>query len=258
MKRECDIIKSGKLLLFKRSMSLKFYGKFAIFLQKLFKVAKPGWKVEYQKPLTHPGVYLVHHQNMFGPIHSLCLLPEDVHMWSLHSFLNKKDCFDQFYHYTLTVRKGWPKGPAYVAAKVLSWLIPKVFTSFKAFPVYHNASYLVTVRKTMKALEKGESIILCPDVDYTSTSPEIGEIYTGFLMVQKVYQQREGKPLPFIPLYASKKQKKLIVGEPIIIDAREFPENQEETIKTLRNTMNTLGYDCGDISKEVYEKVLVK
>lgn len=245
-------------------MTLAFYGRFAKFLQKLFLFYKREWKVEFKTPIEGPVVYLVHHQNLFGPIHSLCLLPQEVHIWSLNVFLDKDKCFDQFYNYTLTVRNKWAKAPAYVVAKILSGLIPKVLNSFKAIPVYRNASYLVTIRKTMEVFKKDESILLCPDTDYTSKNAEIGDLYMGFLVVQKVYEERiqkvyqdkQDKSLPFVPIYCSKKQKKMIVGEPIYADTTNFPENQEQTLQTLRNGINQLGYECGDISKEVYEKGL--
>lgn len=235
---------------------MAFYNKLARFAKKLFSLYGRKWTVEYKTTIDRPAVYLVHHQNMFGPIHALCLLPEDLHMWSLHVFLDSKTCFDQFYGYTLTLRNKWPKAPAYVAAKVLSWVIPGVLKSFKAIPVHHNAAYITTIRKTMEVFKHQESILLCPDIDYTSQKPYIGEMYTGFLMVQKVYQERvNDKPLPFVPLYCSKKQKKIVVGEPMIFDSEDLIDNKEAIALVIRNAINKLGYECGDISKKTYEKI---
>ena len=54
------------------------------------------YRVVHQTPLPEqPCVYVVHHQNLFGPIHAVACLPES-HMWVYWKFCRRKSCFDQY------------------------------------------------------------------------------------------------------------------------------------------------------------------
>lgn len=225
---------------------MKIYGPYARFLQFIFKVSHPRWRVEDRCGDRGPGIYLVHHQNMFGPIHAMCMMKQQMRMWSLHCFYDRQACFDQYYGYTFQKRYGWSKPLSYLVAKLLSFIVPPVLHSFGVIPVYHQTANILTMRKTLQALDRGESIILCPDVDYASKTSELGEIYTGFLVLDTIYRRKTDSSLPFIPLYCSKKQKKVIIGEALLFPG-EDAMSTEEKAAAVREAINSLGRECGDI-----------
>ena len=227
---------------------MKIYGSYARLLQLAFKIVHPRWRVEDRSKLEGSAVYLVHHQNMFGPLHALCLVPKEMRMWSLHCFCDKESCFKQYYHYTFQKRYGWSERRSYYTAKFLSCVVPPVLHSFKVIPVYHNTANVVTMRKSLKAFEAGEPLILCPDIDYASKSPEIGELYTGFLVLDALYMRKSEEHLPFVPLFCSKKQKKIVIGEPITFETKgAYREESPLIAEKIRRAMNDLGRECGDI-----------
>ena len=52
----------------------------------------------------------------------------------------------------------------------------------------------------MEYLDKGESIIIYPDVDYTASADKASDIYTGFLFLDKLYYNKHKEHLDFVVL----------------------------------------------------------
>lgn len=178
------------------------YGPWARFLRAMARLILFQWSVA--APCQSPCVYIVHHRNMFGPIHALLLMRDMPRPWVLHVFLDRHSCFEHYYNYTFTERFGWPRWLAYIAASVLSWVVPGTLRSFGAIPVYRDLRRTHQImRETGSALERGESILLCPDIAYDSDSAATGKIYKGFLRLDKPYRERTGKPLRFVPVFCS-------------------------------------------------------
>ena len=87
-------------------------------------------------------------------------------------------------------------GPlAFVCAKLVSGAVSGIVRGCGAIPVHRGSRDIVeTMRLSQQALERGENIILCPDVDYASSAAEIGAVYEGFLHLEKAYSPRHGPP----------------------------------------------------------------
>lgn len=228
---------------------MRFYGPFSRVIQAGYRIFHPGWRAENVPDGGRPVVFIIHHQNMFGPIHAIGILPVDAHMWSLECFTNQQTCFEHYYTYTYQIRYGWSKPRSYIMAKICSLVVPRLLNSFRAIPVRHDMGSMLTLRKALAALQRGEHMAICPDVEYSSPSPEMGEMYKGFLLLGRMYQKKTGQALPYVPVYCSKVRKRVICGEPIVFEEVETytPEMQDEWIETLREGVNALGRQSGDI-----------
>ena len=231
---------------------MTIYNTFGKLLCFGYSLANAAWKIEGEALTPDPAVYVVHHQNMFGPVHTIGLLPKEAHMWSLHCFVDKKKTFDQYYNYTFLVRYGWSKPISYVVAKVLSIVVPLTLRSLRVIPVYHDATSVKTMRDSLDVLGKGESIVICPDVDYASTSPFIGKMYPGFFMLGRSYCKRTNTELPFIPLYCSKTLKKIVVGPAYHLDCdAPYNDARDDLENQLASWINQQAVECGDHLLEV-------
>lgn len=190
-----------------------------------------------------PVVYVVHHQNLFGPVCAMSLLPEEVHLWALHVFCERKACFGQYYGYTFSRRFGWPRPVSFAAAAGLSLVIPPFLRSLSAIPVYRGMKEIrETMELTLKALGAGESILICPDRDYASESAEVGELYKGFLRLEIFYKRRYGKHLSFVPVHCSREEKRVFMGRPVHFSGRiSFAEEQKSVAEELTRAINRMG-----------------
>jgi hypothetical protein len=230
------------------------FGKCFKFIARIFFFK---WKIECKEQAEDPAVYIVPHQNLFGPIHTMALLSKETRLWTLHVFLNQRECFRQLYDYTFSERYGWPNGWAGFLAGLLSLIVPGFLRSFGCVPVYRNTRNIhMTINRTLEALFAKESILICPDIEYTDSGSGMGEMYTGYLHLEKPYYDRTGKHLPFVPVYCSKKQKKLLIGKAVYFNnQKHFHEERAEITLRLKRGINAMGYVCGDIDATKFAEI---
>lgn len=185
-------------------------------------------------------VYVVHHQNLRGPVRAAAVLPKEVRLWILHVFCDRKSCFEQYCNYTFSRRLGWPKFAAFTAAGILSLAMPRLLRGLGAIPVYRGAKEIGrTMELSEAALLRGESLLICPDRDYASNSPRVGEMYRGFLHLEQMYYRKTGNRLAFVPLTCDEGGRRLVVGAPVFFKGdRPFAEESEMVINSLRDRMN--------------------
>ncbi len=222
------------------------------FVQRAVRRAMGGWTACFPGDTPSPAVFLVHHQNLSGPIRAMALLPRPVRLWVLSPFCDRESCFRQYYGYTFTQRFGWPKAPAWLASRLLSLIIPWFVGQFHVIPVWRGGLQIKdTLRQSQEALLQGQSLLICPDQDYSSGSPEVGALYRGFLHLERPYFKASGRHLPFIPIYLSETQKRLVLGEPVFVTGDgTFPEAKASAARRLSEAMNDLGRACGDLPEK--------
>lgn len=227
---------------------MKIYSRFAVLLKSIYRFFHRGYRLVGFAPPEGPCVYIVHHQNMSGPIHAVGLLPEEARIWVYNLFLKRDTCFQQFYGYTFTKRYHWPKPFAWVCAKLLSFTIPPVLGAFGAIPVHHSTGVFSTMRQSLMALENGESLIICPDVEYSSESAKVGDVYTGYLGLEKLYHRQTGQHIHFVPLFCSRSKKALVAGTHVVFRSNvDFKRESARVSAMLRTQINTIGTLYGDI-----------
>lgn len=227
-------------------MSFTPFGRLA---RRVVGLRYAGWRFSGPEHLPEPAVFLVHHQNLAGPVRAMALLPGEPRLWVLSSFCQRKSCFEQYYRYTLTRRFGWPKGAAWPTAQTLSWMMPAFLRQFQVIPVWRGSMKIRdTLRQSNSALLRGESLLLCPDQDYASGTPEVGALYDGFLHLERPYFKAAGKHLAFIPLFCSQVRKELMAGTPVYLTGeRPFSQEKADLTKRITAAMNEMGHRAGDI-----------
>lgn len=229
----------------------KIYGPLARFLRAGIRPFLCRWDTSGARRAEAPAVYVVHHRNMSGPVHTLALLPDTPRPWVLHVFLNRRECFRQYYNYTFRKRFGWPAPAAWLAAGALSLSVPAVMRSFGAIPVYRSLKETREMMdESVQALLRGESIMLCPDVVYDSAEPATGEIYKGFLQLEKLYYAETGEHLRFVPVFCGK-AKRIVTGEPVCFaGGASFRVQRDDAARRIVNSLNELAAACGELDAD--------
>ena len=92
------------------------------------------------------------------------------------------------------------------------------------------------------------------DVAYDSAAPATGEIYKGFLQLEKLYHAGTGAHLRFVPVYCGK-TKRIVTGEPVCFsDGAPFRTQREEVAGRIVDGLNALAAACGELEREAAEK----
>lgn len=220
-----------------------FYGKYCkLFIKcaRLFKVTR--YQTPPREAFAEPAVYICRHSDAKGPLYSMLNIPMEIHPWTFYVFCDVKNCYKHYSEYTFPVRFGWSQWKS----KFVSWLGAGAFTallhSAGAIPVYRNAMKIYTTFKlSVAALKKGESVLIFPDIEYTKTEGETGQLYDGFVILERMYFKETGKHLPFVPLHISSEKKSLFLGEPVLFeDGIPFKEQQSAVVRKLYDSMNEM------------------
>ena len=220
---------------------LHFYGFFLRFCRFFFNLFVRKYKSNLQPP-KKPTVYLCRHLHMKGPIKIYQSLPFDVHSYVLNNFFTFKSCFRQFSGYTFTV-KHKKKGLGLVFGKIgaffASLIVAPLVRSTRAIPVYRGGNDSIkTCRKSMEYLNKGESIIIYPDVDYTANADTASDIYTGFLFLDKLYYSKHKEHLDFVVVRLNAENKTIEEsGRARFSENGDFREEMPKVAQTLQSLL---------------------
>lgn len=217
----------------------RIFFKFCRFCYRLF---TPEYHACLSVKTSVPSVYVVHHQNMRGPVLSTAWLNTNIRPWVLNVFCNRRDCFNQYYGYTFTKRFGMPKVLAAAITFPLSFFVSGLMSSMQAIPVYRRSRDIVkTFKQSILTLMSGQSLLICPDIDYKDTSSNVGEMYDGFLDLEKYYMKQTGNHLAFIPLHISKHRKIIYVGQAVYFKTEEnFNKEKSKTYDLLKQEFSRL------------------
>lgn len=207
----------------------KFYGaffKFCRFNANLF--AHKGKFKNKPKEYGEPVVYVCRHLNMHGSLTVARSFKKDVHIFVLHNFFTKEEAYQQFLNSSFKDKKNKK-----FLANFAGTFVPKIVNSGKFIPVYRGddkRSYL-TIKKAFEYINKGESLAVFPDKIYKAKYGEPSDIYSGFLVLEKLYYKKFNRHLNFVPLVLDDKNRQIIEKEPItFLDDIPF-DDQLETIK---------------------------
>ena len=211
-------------------------------LLRFAKLTARTFSVSYRSnvlPVDEGAVYVCRHLNMHGPYTCLKWLKFETHPMVLSPFFTFKDCYKQYAEYTFTARVGKKKRKLHLRAFLCALFTPIAVRGLKSVPVYRRSIDCVkTFRSATAYLEKGESILVFPDIDYVGVSGENREIYDGFLYLAELYRRKTGMPLKFVPIVIDDEYRILHEGETVTIT--NYKTEKDEAKKRLRDTIFTL------------------
>jgi hypothetical protein len=111
----------------------------------------------------------------------------------------------------------------------------------RAIPVYRNSvrGLKKTIDMTIEALENNESVLIFPDVDYTSESGQVGELYSGFVCIDKHYYAKTSRHVNFVPISADMKKRRIVFGSPSKVeDGEKYTHARKRIVAELRYGLN--------------------
>lgn len=159
-------------------------------------------------------VVVGNHSQMNGPICGELYFPGKRAIWCASQMMYLKEvpayAYQDFW-------SGKPKRIRWFY-KLLSYLIAPVsvciFKNANTIPVYRDSRLISTFKQTVNALRDNTNVIIFPEC-YEPRNHIVNNFQDKFIDIAKVYYQRTGKVLSFVPMYIAPKLKKLCLGKPI-------------------------------------------
>ena len=222
---------------------MEFQGRFFRVIKNIVLMHKRFvYKAPDRSDFIEPAVYVCRHSDNKGPVVSMANLPMPVHPWSYSVWCDAEECYKQCVNYTFSVRYGWGEFRTKLVARLIAKPFSALIRSAGAIPVYRNSLKVrETFKESVEALKRGESLLIFPDVDYTSQGGDAGALYEGFLMLERLYYKEVGSHLPFVPMHISEKEKRLVLGDTISFrEGVSFKEDKDRVIQALHDTLNDM------------------
>lgn len=223
-------------------MSKNKYGLLFKISQRIARILLPRYRFE-EKPIQgNPVVYVSHHQNMIGPVSILAWIKYYIRTWVLSEFTDQEASYHHYVNYTFRERYGWPTWFAKLIAWPASYIVPWITKSADVIPVYRGSRKIIeTMEISHDTLISGESILIFPDIDYSSDSKNTSEIYQGFLHLEKKYFKETGEHLTFVPIFSDSDEKVVRVGKEIQFTGNElFIHEREKIADEIQMELNRL------------------
>ena len=221
---------------FKEKNSRKFWGPLARLLKNVASLFSKRYRSNVL-PYDEPVLYVARHLNMHGPYTTLKWLTFDVHPMIFSPFHTQSECYKQYRDYTFTVRAGKEKPKFHLGAFVASLFVPMPIKSMRSIPVYRGGiESIKTFRSAMTYLSNNESVIVYPDISYTTDSSEASGIYDGFLYLGEVYKRRTGKSLRIVPIYIDDEGRTLYEMGYVTVD--NFDRDKDKARTLIESAIN--------------------
>ncbi|MDO4670212.1 MAG: hypothetical protein Q4A67_01940 [Aerococcus sp.] len=226
-------------------MKPKRYGYFFQILRHIARLFFKRYRFQSPPKVDGPVVLVSHHQNLVGPFTIMLWIPIFVRIWVLGVFSRFKDCYHQYVDWTFTKRFHMPVWLAKVLAAPAAQIIVTGTRSMGAIPVFRGTREIMkTMEESLKTLKAGTPVLIFPDRDYASDSGETGEIYAGFLHLEKMYYRKYHEHVNFVPMFSDKHEHYIRFGEPIRFrDDETFRKGRDRVAKALRASLNELNLE---------------
>ena len=214
-------------------MGKRFY-RFAGGVLRLFSHRrKTEWEVRFEEG---PCVFVVSNVGAAGPVEMCIKFSERdrCHPWLNEGILTAREI-------PKYVRKDywWKPGSffepvlkvtvPYLAAAIL----PPVIKGVPYVPVYHDQRIMLTLRQSVRVLQKDEALIIFPEQPNARLSHHEW-INTGWLRLGDLWYRSSGRALKMYPVHIDRKKHLFKVAAPVWYDpARRFSDQEKELVSVL-------------------------
>lgn len=182
-----------------------------------------------------PSIFVCNHGEIYGPIAAVIYMPVYFRPWSDNRMLDRELIID---HMTGTFEKIplLSSGMKQKLAKRITPLIIWALSSFDPIPVQRSnpKEIMKTMKLTIDAMLELDNVLLFPEAPEKHSDGEqsyktsgVGDFYTGFAHLGKMYYDKTKRCVRFYPVFADKSKRRLSIGKPIIYST-ELPANEEK------------------------------
>lgn len=200
------------------------------------------------------GIILSNHEGTDAPMSLEIYCDKPIRMWGageMNSGLIKMYKYQTrvYYH----EKKHWNLHLARLFCLVASPLTNLFYKGLNLISTWKDGRFLTTLRESVAALQKGENIVIFPEVSDKGYLAELEGFHAGFVALCEVCKKK-GMDVPVYVTYFRKSDLKYIVDKPVLYsELTANGETKEEVLEKLLLRCNELGkmqFDSATPSQE--------
>ncbi len=214
-------------------MGKRFYRLSNVLIRNFSHRMKTEWEVPFEEG---PCVFVANNVGFMGPLEMVTKFSERkrCHPWINEELTDakkipayaRKDCWwkpGSFIEPVLNVTV------PYIAAA----MIPPALKGSPYIPVYHDQRIMLTLRQSIRVLQKDEALIIFPEVPNARLSHHVW-ISTGWLRLGEMWYRSCGRALKMYPVHIDREKHIFKVAAPVYYDpARRFAEQEKDLTEAL-------------------------
>ena len=204
------------------------------------------------------AVLLCNHGEWYGPVAAYLFVPFPIRPWTDDRVSNPARSVEHVNRFTLAKQAWLPEAWRMPLARgLIAPLLRWVMTSVNGVPVYRNhpAALVKTFRASMDALRAGDTLLIFPENPDDPSFEKggyvregVGPWFSGIGALGRLHHRQTGNPLLFVPMYASKRNRTISVGEPEAYDGGADPVAEaERLVQVLHARTVELACAAGDM-----------
>lgn len=211
----------------------------------LFKIIRFIIRIFYRKReflgqenlLENPSVIVMNHAQMHGPLDAELFFPTKKLIWCTGEMMNKEEVPAYAYKDFWSFKPKWSKWFYKMLSHLIAAPFAYVFKNADCVAVYRDMRIINTYKESVKALERGENVIIFPE-KIDSYNEIINAFQDKFIDLARLYYSKTGKDLSFVPAYNAAKLKKVVFGKPITYD--HTTDNTQERARVTEYLMTEI------------------
>lgn len=176
-----------------------------------------------------PCIIIGNHAQAHGPLIAELKFPFKKKLWYNSELIDKSKypeyAMNDFWRYK-------PRGKRWfyrAISRMTTWVFPCLLKGVCGIPVYRDSRVIITIKKTIESLKEGYHVVIFPE-RHEPFNKVVNEFQQGFVDLAKLYFNKTGKILSFVPLYNAPKLKKSVFGKPIFYNPNISIEEERSRI----------------------------
>ncbi len=177
-----------------------------------------------------PCVLVGNHSQAHGAIVTEERLPFDHYTWCASQMMDKEEVSDYAFQDFWSDKPKSSQWLFWIISRIIKYPAVYIMTHARTIPVYRDSRCLTTFRRSMEKLQEGFHLVIFPECreEYNHI---LYEFQDRFIDLARMYYNKTGKSLQFVPMYLAPKLKKIFFGAPIRFDPEAPKAAERQRIK---------------------------
>ncbi len=213
-----------------------------------FRIMKKMMKCRYKRPefvflgedFTNGAIILSNHEGTEAPMSLELYCDKPFRMWGTYEM---NSGLVKLYKYQTRVyyheKKHWNLHLARLFCLVASPLTNLFYKGLNLIFTYKDARFLKTIRESVSTIEKGENVVIFPEISEKGYLEQLEGFYSGFAFLAETLYKK-GIDVPIYVTYFRKRDFKYLVDAPIRYSELSQGRTRDEMVAYLLKRCNAL------------------
>ncbi len=190
------------------------YGWFVRFCGSILRLWTPRPKIVVKGEIPERSLLVANHSGAAGPIYLTLFFPDIIVPWSSHEMSeNYCERWKYLYHIFYRRKKKYGKISSFLLATLLGLVIKFLYNGMRVIPTYPDIRLRKTFKLSRQQIDQGNHVLVFPEDSNDGYHDVAEKYYAGFAAFALSYYRHTGFDLPMTPIYFSKENRIIVIGE---------------------------------------------